>query len=340
MRFIHTADWQIGMRAVHAGDAAKRVREARLGTASRVCDLAAAESADFLLLAGDTFEDNTVDRDLVARVADLLDRAACPVYVLPGNHDPIQPGCVWDEPVWMAARNVTVLRENRPVALPGGTLLPCPLRARRSPDDPSAWIGPASGPGIRVVVAHGNAGEIMADDGGFPISMDTPARTAADFVALGHWHSTLIPGPRMAYSGTPEPTRFGEASSGNVLLVSIDEPGSKPLVSIRKTGQLRWLQIGSGEMLTSRGSLAEVVRRLEATPEPQNTLVEVILQGLLFESDQDQLVRIDRAAAGYLHARIDRAGLRAAPDDHGWIEHLPAGTARAAADRLRAMAAG
>src|SRR5688500_15452596 len=102
MRFIHTADWQIGMRAVHAGAAAEAVRAARLHTAARVCDLAVREQADFLLLTGDTFEDNAVDRGLVGRVAAILAATACPVYVLPGNHDPLQPGSVWEDAAWQS----------------------------------------------------------------------------------------------------------------------------------------------------------------------------------------------------------------------------------------------
>ena len=69
MQFIHTADWQIGMRAGHAGRAAQKVRAARLRAAERVCEIATQESVDFLLIAGDTFEDNSVDRQLVIAVA-------------------------------------------------------------------------------------------------------------------------------------------------------------------------------------------------------------------------------------------------------------------------------
>ena len=64
------------------------------------------------------------------------------------------------------------------------------------------------------------------------------------------------------------------------------------------------------------------------------------MSGLLFECDQDELARIEKACARYLHARIDRSGLKPAPDDHDWIDHLPSGAARIAADRLKTTAAG
>ena len=62
MKFLHTADWQIGMRAAHVGAAAPRVREERLSAARRVVDAARSAGAEFMLVCGDTFEDNGVDR--------------------------------------------------------------------------------------------------------------------------------------------------------------------------------------------------------------------------------------------------------------------------------------
>jgi hypothetical protein len=143
----------------------------------------------------------------------------------------------------------------------------------------------------------------------------------------------------MAYSGTPETTRFGEKDSGNVLVVSIDGPGSAPQIRTQRTGQLRWHQVGAGETVTAHGQLADVVRRLNELPEPDTSLVEVILTGLLFERDQEELGKIEQACARYLHARLDRSGLRPAPDDDDWVQHLPAGAARIAADHLRRRSA-
>ena len=38
MKFLHTADWQIGMKAAHVGEAGARVREERLAAAKRVVE--------------------------------------------------------------------------------------------------------------------------------------------------------------------------------------------------------------------------------------------------------------------------------------------------------------
>jgi DNA repair exonuclease SbcCD nuclease subunit len=342
MRFIHTADWQIGMRAVHAGVAAAAVRSARIETAKNICRMAEAEAVDFLLLAGDTFENNAVDRALVEQVGAILASAGCGVYILPGNHDPLQPGSVWEHPVW-GSSNVTVLRDPVPVAVPGGILFPCPLRVRRSDQDPTAWIPTASIDGsVRAIAAHGNVAGLIADEGGFPIPMDTAARTGADYVALGHWHSTVLYGgaARMAYSGTPEPTRFGEPDSGHALLVSIASQGAWPEIQVLNTAGLRWVQIAANDTITNPGKLADIARMLTQMPNQSRTLVEVVLKGLLFECDRDEIGRIETAGSNYLHCRLDRSGLRPAPDDHDWIGHLPSGAVQMAAERLKEAAAG
>lgn len=345
MRFIHTADWQIGMPATHAGNSAQQVRTARLRTAQRICDLANQECVDFLLLAGDTFDNNSVDRQLIVEVGDILGSSAIPVFVLPGNHDPLQPGSVWEHPAWSTTTNVTVLRERTPLHIAGGTLLPCPIYSRRSPEDPTSWITNESTDKIRIVVAHGNAGaDLMAEEGGFPIALDTPARTNADYLALGHWHSKLLyssgGATRMAYSGTPEPTRFGETDSGNILLVKVPVRGAPPEIQTRKTAELRWKRIGAGETITGPGTLAEIARNLAQMPDKEKTLIDIALSGLLFQRDRDELARIARTCSSFLSARLDTSALRPAPTDDDWVRHLPAGAIGATAARLQQMCSG
>jgi hypothetical protein len=166
MRFIHTADWQIGMAAAHVGEAAGRVRQARVDSARRVLEVAREHSAEFIILAGDTFEHNGLSRASVAEIVQILAAAHCPIFLIPGNHDPLQPGCVWDHPAWAAATNVNILREPKPMAVVGGVLFPCPIMRKRSDHDPTAWIPNETSGGIRVGIAHGNTGDLIGEGGG------------------------------------------------------------------------------------------------------------------------------------------------------------------------------
>ena len=60
-----------------------------------VLDAARAADADFLLLAGDTFDNHRVSTATLQRAADLLATAGRPVILLPGNHDPLLPDCLF-----------------------------------------------------------------------------------------------------------------------------------------------------------------------------------------------------------------------------------------------------
>lgn len=342
MKFLHTADWQIGMRAVHVGGAGARVREEQVAAGRRVVEAARAAGADFLLVAGDTFEDNGVDRVLVQKVADVLAGFGGPVYVIPGNHDPLVPGSVWEHPGWSSTRNVRVLREEQPLEVPGGMLYPCPARAKRSGKDPTARIAAGEGRGTRIGVAHGTVEGVPQEEPEYPIPRDAAARAGLDYLALGHWHSmATYPGSdgavRMAYSGTHETTKFGERDSGNALRVEIAGPGAAPVITPVRTGGLSWVTIW--EELRVAGDLARVRERIEAIENPASTLVELRIGGVLAAEDRDEMVRLQEILASrFLFGRVEAARLRPSPQDQGWLAGLPAGVLQAAGTRLRELA--
>ena len=341
MKFLHTADWQIGMRAAHVGEAGARVREERLAAARRVVAAAREAGAEFILVAGDTFEDNGLDRVLVQKVVDILARFGGPVYVIPGNHDPLVPGSVWEHPAWAAVGNIRVLQEEQPVEMPGGLLYPCPALAKHSGKDPTAWIPVRQGGGIRIGLAHGTVEGVHQEEPDYPIPRGAAERAGLDYLALGHWHSTtMYPGPdgavRMAYSGTHETTKFGERDSGDVLVVEIGAAGAPPAVTPVCTGELSWLVIE--EELRMPGDLVRVRERVEGIGSAENTLVELRLEGLLVARDRDELTRLrEILASRFLFGRIETSGLRPAPGDEGWVAGLPAGVLREAAARLQSL---
>jgi DNA repair exonuclease SbcCD nuclease subunit len=341
MRFLHTADWQIGMKAGHAGIASPRVREVRIESAARIIDIARGEGAEFLLLAGDTFEDNGIDRTVVQKIGDILARFSGPVYVLPGNHDPIAVGSVWEHPVWASHANLHVLREARPVPLSSGFLFPCPVFGARSKSDPTKWIGAEGNQGIRIGAAHGAVEGNPLIEPSLPVPRSAVTSARLDYLALGHWHSTATyssdGGIRMAYSGTHEPTSFRERDSGNVLVVDIPEPGSKPEIRTVSSGSLHWESMEM--MLIERGQLTEFRKRIEAIPASQATLIEIRLSGLLFADEAPEIIRLDQIIASrFLHGRVHTSSLIPAPTDDNWVSGLPQGFLRNAGAKLREIA--
>src|SRR5262245_38688524 len=144
MKILHTADWQIGMRAAHAGERGAEVREARFSAATRIVDEATRRGVDLLLLAGDTFEDEAVDPALVRRVAHLLARAPCSVLVLPGNHDPLGSGSVFRHPAWAEVEpRVRVLSSVAPVEVADALVIASPCEAKAQAADPTLRLAPS-----------------------------------------------------------------------------------------------------------------------------------------------------------------------------------------------------
>ncbi len=336
-RFLHTSDWQIGMKAVNAGRQGDRVRAERLRAAERVVEIAHREGVGVILITGDIFEDNAVDRVLVRQVGDILKAFRGEVFLLPGNHDPYVPGSVWGHPVWEESPSLRVLVDREPVSVDGATLYPCPLLEKYSLRSPLTGVLAQEAAGICVGLVHGNVSGLEAGDVDFPIPRDAAARHGLDYVALGHWHSYArfeVEGAcRMAYCGTHETTKFGERDSGNVVLVEIAERGSVPELKPIRSGGLRWLdwEVSVG----SKEDLKALRQRLDGEAEPQDCLLRLRVSGCLPSDGFEALQEIEEVlAAQYLVGALDRSQLRASPEESAWVDALPEGPFQAVGRHL------
>lgn len=274
VKFLHTADWQMGLKALQAAEKAKEVRAKRFETAARVADLAKREGVEFVLIAGDLFEHHDVDEVIVRKTVAVLDSfAPIRVFVLPGNHDPLIAGGVWDRQSWQrVGDHVTLLREAAEVqVLDGVALYPAPLKQKQSTLDPTAWI-PARAVGddrVRIGVAHG-ALDVLPEQPNFPIAATRADEAGLEYLALGDWHGFLQKG-RTVYSGTMEQSGFGEKDPGNVAIVEIPGNRSEPIVSLHRVGGLQW---GEYEPLIHDATDVEQLREavLGAGPPPGQLL--------------------------------------------------------------------
>jgi DNA repair exonuclease SbcCD nuclease subunit len=320
-RFLHTADWHLGMKYARLGPNAQRAREARVHSAGRIMDLAREEGADFVIIAGDLFDSNEVDRSLVEVAVDLLRRVApVPVYVLPGNHDPMTRDSLYLDKLWGSAENVVILDQEEPVRVPsvGVTLYPCPVKQRQTTQDPTRWIRTAN-EDISVGIAHGNLTiEGFMDEPNFPVDPQRAEKSGLDYLALGEWHSLRkFPGAdgveRTAYPGTPEPTRFGEEGSGNVFIVEIERHGAPPVIHVRHVGVMSW------EQWTRQVSTLEDVlllnKELGQLPDPHQRAIMIRLEGVMDQETATSLASMESSVSErFLHVEIQREGLHLRPD--------------------------
>ena len=234
-RFLHTADWQLGMTRYYLeGEAQARFSQARVDVIRRIGALAVEERCDFVLVCGDVFESNQVGPEIAIRALEAMaETPQITFYLLPGNHDPLDASSVYRSPTFTAKRpeNVVVLDGSVPLEpVAGVELIAAPWEGK----DPRADLVNKACDGlvptdrIRVVVGHGQLDW-------FAHSHQNPGRVAlaeleekleaglVHYVALGDRHSKTKAGSsgRVWYSGAPEPTDFREVDPGHVLVVSL-----------------------------------------------------------------------------------------------------------------------
>lgn len=99
MRFVHTADWQLGKPFGRVTDQQKRSRlqQERIEVIKRIGQVAGEYEAEFVLVAGDLFDSRSADRTTVSAACGAMGQIGVPVFIIPGNHDHGGPGSVWQQ---------------------------------------------------------------------------------------------------------------------------------------------------------------------------------------------------------------------------------------------------
>ena len=285
MRFIHTADWQIGKPYGAVADEQKRFRlqQERLAAIGRIRDVVKLHSVDFVLVAGDLFDSTTPASTAVLEVLEAIGEMQVPVLVIPGNHDHGAPGTVWHREDFqrqkpLMAPNLQLLLEQQIVELPQAVLLPCPLLRNQNSADPTSWLRHFDWDGLpenkpRIVLAHGSVHgfggrnydleeEIQAVSNN-QIDLSVLPTEQIDYIALGDWHNLKEITTRAWYCGTPEPDQFDQGTDnqrGQVLLVDL-ERGKIPAVQPQQTGRIYWHNISIS--LTGDADLDRLQRQID-----------------------------------------------------------------------------
>ncbi|KQB86335.1 metallophosphoesterase family protein [Corynebacterium lowii] len=297
--FLHTSDFQWGMtRWFLDSDAQANFDAARLEAVRKIGEIARERGADFIVMAGDIFDHNSLSPRTQGRALEVLAGLGIPVLLLPGNHDPLTA----DSPFYAAEdiEGVHILRDEEPIALREGLeVVGAPLKSKQAHTDlvAQALRGLEPTAGIRIAVGHGQVeGRSGEAD---PALIDLTKVESAldegviDYLALGDTHSTMQVGGsgRVWFSGAPETTDFhdyylgkdgGEVDSGNVLCVTVEK--TRPTdaqVSVEKIPVGRWLFEALDAEVNSLEEVEDFLATLEAYPDKECTVVKYSLRGTL-----------------------------------------------------------
>jgi DNA repair exonuclease SbcCD nuclease subunit len=347
IRFLHTSDWQLGMTRHFLSEGAQdRYSQARFDAIRAMGRIARDEKCQFMLVCGDVFESNQVDRKTVARALEALKDVPIPVFLLPGNHDPLNAASVYRSSTFNERKpdQVQVIETSAPIKIADGVeMVGSPWMSKRPVTNPITdaikALVPAKGT-IRICMGHGAVDTLTPDrHAAGTIAVATLDRAIGEgkvhFVALGDRHSLtkVGVGDRIWYSGTPESTDFGEVQSGYAQIVEVGEDRitTKPV----QIGQWRFIERARVD-LNAADDVEALRKSLEEIDNKDRTVIRLNLVGSLS-------LTLSGALQNHLTAAQDVFGafdvrdeeLLLVPDDTDFTNLGFSGFADATVQRLR-----
>lgn len=236
LRIVHTSDVHLG---AYSGSVEERWHTRRAlmeETFGRVIDLANDSAAHALVIAGDFFDNDRVPAETVEFAAREIARFRGQTFLLPGNHDPMDPGSIyWRHDMEAIAKRLTIVREHGGQFIePEGLDLVLWGRAYLDTD----WkFRPLDGLPKRldhrwhIALGHGH----FVNEGGethrsllIHESEVANARGHWDYMAFGHWepHADVSAGGVTAvYSGAPMPLSDANKRAGWAIVTDFDDRG-------------------------------------------------------------------------------------------------------------------
>lgn len=325
IRFIHTADWQIGKPFGNIPDeAAVPLRQQRIETIKKIASLATKNNVDAILVAGDVFDSFTIAERTLLQTINAMSGYTGSWLLMPGNHDPALAEGVWRELHRMdLPANIILLDQANPYILEGknAVVLPAPLQRKHDSTDVSEWFDThkTAPDTIRIGLAHGSVDDRLPERGEAPntISARRAQKADLDYLALGDWHGTHKVDERTWYAGTPETDRFKDNDSGNILLVEVTEHGQKPEVTKLPIGHYRWRQLAP-QLHTEHGS-EEIQKAISELGEPfDNLVIQLTPRGIASLHTRHLIAKVVAswdALVRYLDFRDDQLIGEASDDD-------------------------
>lgn len=325
LKFIHTADWHLGRKfPSFSKEQGEKLTRARLDVLDRILASAERHRVDAVLCAGDLFDDTAPEaewwRQVAERFAAKHDWTNLPVFLLPGNHDPLLPSSVWAQgspfrkllPPWVHV----VDRDLFEYELPNNAVLyAVPCKSKAGQVDPTGMI-PCRADGderIRIGLVHGSTFDVKDCQTNFPISAQAAVDRGLDYLAIGDTHGfRRVPPereqPPTIYPGAPEATAFDEKLPGNVAVVMMTRQ-RRAIVKAERVAFWTWEE----HKITSLAQLEALVERTDLRDKVLRITCEMTLPAPDYEAAENMLDALGGTEARHPLAgvlQLHRHGLR------------------------------
>lgn len=214
IKCIHTGDLHLGSQFTNAsfdGIYAKRRRLELWETFEKIVDRAREIKADFLLIAGDLFEEDYFTIGDIKRVRDKFKEIEdVNIIIATGNHDPFSKRSLYRTVDW--SKNVFIFDTEKVEKLDfpdlNTTVWGYSWQKKEENIDLFSQMQIEDKNRINILLIHGDI--FNRDSSYLPIDKDILESKGFDYVALGHIHKPQFVTKRICYCGSPEPLDFGE----------------------------------------------------------------------------------------------------------------------------------
>jgi DNA repair exonuclease SbcCD nuclease subunit len=339
-------------RAFLSDEASARFSQDRIDAISKIGALANEHGAGFIIVAGDVFESNQLSRQTLMRAIDALEKLPVPVFLLPGNHDPVDGSSIFLAKEFQDTGNhIIVLKDMQPVAvprLPGVEVVGAPWRAKHPNSDLCRDLALSLQPShsvIRIAVAHGQVDKLSPDlSRPEIIDLDSveQAITAQKFhyLGLGDRHSVTEVGAtgRVWYSGAPVATAFDEVDPNQALLVELN---ATDVCKVEPLPVGNWSFIAKQQTMNGPKDLANFEQWLSGIVSKECTAVKIGFEGsvsLATAAALDELMDSKGALFASLRRRDRTTDLAVVPDELDQDSVSLSGYARDTWEELLSMA--
>ncbi len=317
IKLLHTSDLHIDWLFSKFNPQARKVRRKELiQVLDIIANLAIDEKVDGVMVCGDLFHSNRIDKHSLVEVwlrLEKMTNQGIKVFLLPGNHDNELADAIAtlgeaNSDIFVFAKELNYLQ-----VIPGLHLYG--MAYDSSNRIPFSQLNKRSEKGFHVAMAHGTVKSMpMIKDNYGLILPEELAACGMDYVALGHYHNLqdCSTGTVQAfYCGSPNTLSFDntgeryvnliELSDGEVKVTPINMP-TRPykLVECNVTGK----------------TLADIYREVEAVADAK-ACVKIILKGIIDFEIFPLAIRLqEQFADRFFHLEIDEGTVLLPDVDH------------------------
>lgn len=248
---------------------------------------------DFLLIAGDVYDTSRASlrgQMVLRQQLQRLEKASIPVYIVHGNHDPIdkaEAGIRWPDNVYRfgaeAVEEVSVVRGGQEIARIHGIS----YKERDVSRDLSAEFVPSAQAPYSIALLHCSVDGLGGRENYAPTTLQSLVDRGFQYWALGHVHKSQVlyhdEDCCVVYPGSPQGLSSAEVGARSCFLVKVDETGATQLEMV-PTADVVWETVNFDikGMDDKEALITSVDRQIDALADRYSgasVLVEVHLTG-------------------------------------------------------------